>query len=247
METNTFDHAIDAAMRLPVEQQNMLIEVIRTKPAITAPRFDGQAMTLAQFAALPDDGHRYEYLKGVAVMMSPAGDLHGRIATQMVALLWNHLDAGDAGHIFDSSTGYRLPNGDVRIPDVSVILAGRLLNEEDPVGFIDIAPDLAVEIIPPSERYEDVQQKIAQNLDWGVKAVWVIEPPTRTWPSIPVSVSPASGGRNARRRGRCARLCLPCRGNLPLTPGSAWLPLSTAMRCLETMILDNNSHLKAHP
>ena len=180
METDSFDRVVDMATRLPLAHQEMLVEIIRTKPAITGPRFDGQAMTLARFAALPDDGYRYEYLKGVAAMMSPSGGLHGRNATQMVALLWNHLDAGDAGHIFDSSTGYRLPNGDVRVPDVSIILAGRLLNEEDPVGFIDTAPDLAVEIISPSERYEDVQQKITQYLDWGVKAVWVVEPPTRT-------------------------------------------------------------------
>lgn len=144
------------------------------------PRFHGQPMSLEAFAALPDDGYRYEYVKGVATMMSPAGGLHGRIAIQIAALLWSYFDAGESGHIFDSSTGYRLPNGDVRTPDVSVILPGRLPDERDPQGFIDIPPDLAVEVISPSERYEDIQQKITQYLAWGVKAVWIVEPATRT-------------------------------------------------------------------
>ena len=158
----------------------MIVTVDRPRPAITGPRFDGRAMMLARFAALPDDGYRYEYLQGITTLMTPTGGLHGRIGIQIAALLWNHLEAGNAGHIFDSSTGYRLPNGDVRVLDVSVILTGRLLDEEDPVGFIGIAPDLAVEVISPSERYEDVQEKIAQYLEWGVETVWVVEPPTRT-------------------------------------------------------------------
>ena len=145
-----------------------------------SPRFHGLPMSVAEFSALPDDGYRYEYLKGVATMMSPAGGLHGQIAIQISALLWNFSDANEPAHIFDSSTGYRLPDGDVRVPDVSVILSGRLPNEEAPIGFIEIPPDLAVEVISPSERYEEIQTKIDQLLNWGVQAIWIVEPSTRT-------------------------------------------------------------------
>ena len=155
-----------------------------SQQTVTAPRFDGQAMSPAEFAALPDDGYRYEYLKGVSTVMSPAGGLHGEIATRLARLLGNHLyaedEGGDRGHVYDSSTGYRMPNGDVRSPDVSVILIGRLSGESSPITFIEIPPDLAVEIVSPSERYESVQQKITEYLDWGATSVWVLAPPTHT-------------------------------------------------------------------
>jgi Uma2 family endonuclease len=142
-----------------------------------SPRFHGQRMTIEEFAALPDDDHRYEYIQGEAKAMSPAGGRHGGIATRLVILLGKTLEETD--HIFDSSTGYRLPNGDVLSPDVSVILAGRLPDEVEPIGFIEIAPDLAVEIISPSDRYVDVLEKVQIYLTWGVSAVWVVEPEQR--------------------------------------------------------------------
>jgi Uma2 family endonuclease len=143
-----------------------------------SPRVHGGRMTPEEFAALPDDDHRYEYINGEARAMSPAGGRHGRIGIRIAALLDAHLYPDD-GHVYDSSTGYRLPNGDVLSPDVSVILAGRLPEEEEPVGFIPIAPDLAVEIISPSDLYAPLQEKIAAYLGWGAKAVWVVEPDQR--------------------------------------------------------------------
>jgi Uma2 family endonuclease len=142
-----------------------------------SPRFHGQRMTPEQFAALPDDDQRYEYIKGEVKAMSPAGGRHGGIATRLVILLGQTLDESD--HIFDSSTGYRLPNDDVLSPDVSVILAGRLPDEVEPIGFIEIPPELAVEIISPSDRYADVLEKVQIYLNWGVSAVWVVEPEQR--------------------------------------------------------------------
>lgn len=153
-----------------------LTKEISTSP----PRHHGQPMSAGEFAALPDDGYRYEYLKGVATMMSPAGGLHGDIASRLTYLLGAYLYPQEIGRLFDSSTGFRLPNDDVRVPDIAVILQGRLSGEESPVGFIEIPPDLAVEVISPNERYEDIQQQIAQYLGWGVQAVWVVEPSTRT-------------------------------------------------------------------
>lgn len=143
-----------------------------------SPRVHGQAMTPEAFAALPDNDQRYEYINGEARAMSPAGGRHGRIGIRIASLLDAHLYPDD-GHVYDSSTGYRLPNGDVLSPYVSVILAGRLPGEEEPVGFIPIAPDLAVEIISPSDLYAPLQEKIGAYLGWGVKAVWAVEPELR--------------------------------------------------------------------
>jgi len=154
--------------------------IISHSPAEDAvsPRILGQRMTLDEFAALPDNDQRYEYIHGEARAMSSAGGRHGRIGIRIAALLDTHLYPDD-GHVYDSSTGYRLPNGDVLSPDVSVILAGRLPREEEPIGFIPIAPDLAVEIVSPGDLYAPLQEKIGAYLGWGVKAVWIVEPELR--------------------------------------------------------------------
>jgi Uma2 family endonuclease len=168
-------------------QEVLMIEVATLSEAATtdspdmeapSPRFHGQRMTPEEFAALPDDDQRYEYIQGEVRAMSPAGGRHGRIGIRIASLLDAHLYP-DEGHVYDSSTGYRLPNGDVLSPDVSVILAGRLPDEVEPIGFIEIPPELAVEIISPSDRYADVLEKVQIYLNWGVSAVWVVEPEQR--------------------------------------------------------------------
>ncbi len=142
-------------------------------------QFHNQIMSLVEFAALPDDGYRYEYIGGRTIMMSPAGVLHGAIASQITYLLSHHLYPQRAGIILDSSTGFRLPNGDVRSPDISVILSDRLVHEGLVIGFGETPPDLTVEIISSNERYEDVVAKVQLYLDWSVNTVWVVEPAQR--------------------------------------------------------------------
>jgi len=155
---------------------NESVSAASNHKATPAP-FPTEAMTPEEFAALPDDENRYEYINGEARAMSPAGGHHGGIATRLIVLLGNALMPTD--HIFDFSTGYRLPGGNVLSPDVSVILAGRLPGEEEPVGFVEVAPDLAVEIASPSDPYTYLQEKTRAYLDWGVKAVWIVDPELR--------------------------------------------------------------------
>ena len=154
------------------------MDAVMTAPAVEtiAGLFHNQTMTPESFEALPSNSYRYEYIGGKAVVMSPAGGRHGRIATRLIGFFSVQIPQGY--HLYDSSTGYRLPNGDVRSPDLSIIAPGRLPGELDPIGFLEIPPDLAIEIISPSERYEDVIIKVREYLGWGVKAVWVVEPAT---------------------------------------------------------------------
>jgi Uma2 family endonuclease len=83
------------------------------------------------------------------------------------------------GQVFESSTGFRLPSGNVRSPDVSFVAANRFENDEAPEGFCPLAPDLAVEVLSPSDDVREVLDKVGEYLQAGVRLVWVIDPKAR--------------------------------------------------------------------
>jgi Uma2 family endonuclease len=68
----------------------------------------------------------------------------------------------------------------VRAPDVSLVAKGRIPAAGIPKNYRPVAPDLAVEVVSPSDRFEDVQTKVADYLAAGTRLVWVVEPATRT-------------------------------------------------------------------
>jgi Uma2 family endonuclease len=130
--------------------------------------------TEADLLRMPRDGRKYELVEG-AIVMTPAGSRHGQVAVRLSARLLAATENG-RGHVFDSSTGFRLPGGNVRSPDVSFVAAGRFPGERVPEGFPELAPDLAVEILSPEDRAREVMDKVGELLDAGVRLVWVIDP-----------------------------------------------------------------------
>ena len=69
---------------------------------------------------------------------------------------------------------------DVRSPDASFVAAGRLPGDRGPAGFIEMAPDLAVEVLSPADRRREVLGKVGEFLDAGSRLVWVLDPEQRT-------------------------------------------------------------------
>ena len=67
-----------------------------------------------------------------------------------------------------------------RRPDASFIARGRLPGGRRPKGHCRVAPDLAVEVVSPNDLYSQLEEKVAEYLDAGVRLVWVIDPPTET-------------------------------------------------------------------
>lgn len=125
--------------------------------------------------ATPQDGHKYELVDG-AIDVSPAGSRHGKVALRLGARLLGFVEEHRLGHVFDSSTGFRLPGGNVRSPDVSFVASGRFENERVPDDFSDVPPDLAVEVLSPKDRPRQVLDKIGEYLQAGVSLVWVVDP-----------------------------------------------------------------------
>ncbi|HKA55800.1 MAG TPA: Uma2 family endonuclease [Candidatus Binatia bacterium] len=139
-------------------------------------------MTAEELFSLPDDGWRYQLVRGELRRMPPTGMQHGQIAGLLTQQLTTYVRTHDLGVVFTAEAGYRLAQhpDTVRAPDVSFVARERIPAEGVPTGYWPGAPDLAVEIVSPSDRFDDVVEKVAEYLAAGTRLVWVIHPRTHT-------------------------------------------------------------------
>ena len=126
-----------------------------------------------------NDG-RFELVKGEVVELSPVNDEHSGIAINIGTAFNNYsrrYGFGQAG----VEAGYMLLTGPdtVRGPDVSFRLVPRGERRQS-MGFLPGAPDIAVEVISPSNTAATVARKVAEYLDAGAQRVWIAYPATRT-------------------------------------------------------------------
>jgi Uma2 family endonuclease len=129
------------------------------------------------FMALPDDGHRYEIVNGELIDIGNSGALHGYVCSTLMILLGGFIRTHKLGAMFDSSTAFKMKNGNRRSPDISFFAKERLQGiTELPSGFLDGAPDLAVEVPSPGNTIEEIDDKIAEYFENGARLVWVISP-----------------------------------------------------------------------
>lgn len=130
-----------------------------------------------EFMALSKDGHRYEIVNGELVDMGNSGALHGNIAIILSSALFAVVNAQKLGALFDSSTAFKMKNGDKRSPDISFFARDRLQGmTELPTGFLEGAPDLAIEILSPSNTVEEIHDKLVEYFENGSRLAWIIHP-----------------------------------------------------------------------
>lgn len=136
-------------------------------------------MTAEELIDLPDDGHRYELVKGVVLTMSPPGEEQGKVSATIIFLLKSFVQPKKLGTVY-GETGFKLETDPdtVLAPDAAFIGSERAGTASR--GYRFGAPDLAVEVISPSERKSKVDQKTVQWLSHGTRAVWLIRPQSRT-------------------------------------------------------------------
>jgi Uma2 family endonuclease len=139
-------------------------------------------MTAQELVRLPDDGQRYELIKGELTVMTPASARHGRIANTIAFLLTLHVRQHSLGVVYAAETGFKLQeNPDtVRAADAAFVAQGRIPTAGEPQGYWDIAPDLVVEVVSPSDSAPAIQSKVMDWLTAGSRVVWVIYPDTQT-------------------------------------------------------------------
>lgn len=118
---------------------------------------------------------------GELIVMSPTGSESGHYNFELGLDLglWNRRTK--LGRAFDSSTGFRLPNGAVRSPDVAWVALERwaALSPDQRQGFAPLCPDFVIELASATDEIAMLQAKMQEYLDNGCRLGWLIHPKAR--------------------------------------------------------------------
>ena len=115
--------------------------------------------------------------KGEVLVMPPTGWETGKRNTKITTRLNLWAEADGSGVAFDSSTGFKLPNGAARSPDAAWVKQERIdAINPDPDNFLPLAPDFVVELMSSSDSLEVVQVKMQEYQDNGVRLGFLINP-----------------------------------------------------------------------
>ena len=133
-------------------------------------------MTEEELMRLPADGRKWELTDGEAKEV-PTAVIHDIIVGTVIGLIRPF--AKGRGYVAASQAGFRMINGNIRVPDVSFYRKSRLPNGPS-AKFQDGAPDLCIEIISPSEERSEMEQKVREYFASGAVYVWQMFPETET-------------------------------------------------------------------
>ncbi len=119
---------------------------------------------------------------GDIIIMAPAGGESGFQSGEAFRQLSNWAARDRTGWAFDSSAGFKLPNGAKRSPDASWVHRGKLIaiSKAARKSLLPFAPDFAIEVVSPSDRFKDQEQKCQEYIATGSSEVWLIDPQTQT-------------------------------------------------------------------
>ncbi|MFN7947827.1 MAG: Uma2 family endonuclease [Blastocatellia bacterium] len=139
-------------------------------------------ITADELLQMPDDGFRYELVKGELHRMPPAGFEHGNIALNIGSKLKEHINQTSQGKVVAAETGFQIASDPdtVRAPDAAFVSQQRLDEIGRIKGYFPGAPDLAVEVVSPNDIYSEVEEKVLEWLDAGTRMVIVVNPRKRT-------------------------------------------------------------------
>jgi Uma2 family endonuclease len=152
--------------------------------------------------------------QGKLVIMAPTGGETGNRNGRVTQQLFNWADSNDLGVAFDSSTGFKLPNGADRSPDAAWISLARWqsLTPEQREHFVPLCPDFVVELMSPSDSLDKAQAKMAEYLANGSRLGWLINRKKQTVeiyrPALPVETlkNPSSLSAEPVLPGFCLQL-----------------------------------------
>ena len=126
--------------------------------------------------AYPD--YRLELVDGSIIIMSPSGYESEEVGTEFARILGNWVRPRKLGRVVGSSAGFKLPNSDLRAPDVSFVCANRLKKSTE--DYAELVPDLVVEVKSKTDSLDKLRTKIEDFMNLGAKVGILINPKTRT-------------------------------------------------------------------
>ena len=119
--------------------------------------------------------------EGELIILSPTGSEGGNYNAELTTDfgIWNR--QAKLGKVFDSSTGFKLPNGATRTPDTAWVKQARwdALTSEQRKGFAPLCPDFVLELASETDDIEMLQAKMQEYLENGCSLGWLIDPKTR--------------------------------------------------------------------
>lgn len=135
--------------------------------------------TVDDLLGMPKDGRVYELVDG-EIIVSPAGMRHSSVSARITAVLGNFVFKNRLGEVFTENAGYQLPSGNVRSPDVSFVKSEKLPGGQPPVGYGQLVPDIAIEVLSPGDSMRQIADKVGEYIECGVPLVWVVDPERKT-------------------------------------------------------------------
>jgi Uma2 family endonuclease len=139
-----------------------------------------QLMTAEELLYTHAPNKRTELVRGRLIVHEPPGGRHGYVAANLAFRLNQHTDLTGAGAVFVGDVGFTLRRDPdtVRGPDVAFVSRDRL-PQPIPNSYLELAPDLVVEVLSHTDRPGEVLAKVGDWLDAGARLVWVIDPERR--------------------------------------------------------------------
>ena len=140
-------------------------------------------LTAEEFARLPQppDGSQQELVNGVVISTPPPSFHHGRTCSIVGRELGGFVDARQLGWLTSNNSGVILGrNPDtVRGPDLAFWSRERMPTPPR-TGYAEIAPDLVIEVLSPSDVFPQILRKVQQYLRAGTREVWLVDPEDRS-------------------------------------------------------------------
>ena len=132
--------------------------------------------------SLPLDAGKAELVRGDLRVSPPAGGPHGVAAVNLVFVLSAFVRQHALGLVFADGVGYQLLQlpPTVRVPDASFVRSDQLPDSGIEPGLLKLAPDLAIEVLSPSETASEIEEKLDDYLISGTRLLWVVDPVRRT-------------------------------------------------------------------
>lgn len=136
-------------------------------------------ITGEEFLAMGDIGP-CELVNGRIVPMSTNGGEHGLIESEIIFQLKRFNTQHKAGWVLGGEAGVYVRGNPDTVRGMDAAYISKVRHPARPRGYLDVAPELIVEVISPNDRWKEIQDKLKEYFAIGVEQVWLIEPEDRT-------------------------------------------------------------------